>query len=158
MDDIEFLEIGICVLAPDDAVVRQLEEKLDIYDLGVDFLASSWENLTVHLSSTAPQDELVIVFVSLEELCSRGLEAVLEADVFFKSQENLRPILLVEPSVEDEKESLRLMTGFTRALDVQESTRSSETGTKCAGTSKSTSNSNPRRSTKRKLRNTFDRN
>ena len=107
-----YTDVEIIVLAGDERLATELDNGLDRRGLGVDFVAPTWESLQAHLESLVSGQDETLVFMSLALLCSNGIDELLLADTYFKSAPKLKPILLVEPWVESERGSVRLVTGF----------------------------------------------
>lgn len=110
------IEVEVCVLCHDDVLAEELEDALDQFDLGIDFLAPSLASIKSHLSG-AGHPPRVVAFLSLRDLVSGGLDALLEADAFFRDWPSITPVLMVEPEVQGERETVGLVTGLTRMVD-----------------------------------------
>ncbi len=107
--------IEICVLSRDEKLASQLEELLDGFDLGVDFLSSTWEDFSAYLEVPAPGTR-VICLMSLGDLCEGGFDVLTRADEFMQARPTFSPVLIVEPWVLGELDSVRLVTGFQRTI------------------------------------------
>jgi hypothetical protein len=93
----------------------ELEEHLARYGLALDVRVADWPSMVSQLEVL--EGEGALVLLSLSALCEGGLDLLMDASAVLQGHPQVRSALLVEPSVRDEMESVRLMTHFRVSVD-----------------------------------------
>ena len=103
----------VFVLVNSEPLAAKLGEQLSAWGLKPQRPLSQWQQLSGQLQSAAGPS---LVLMSRATLCARNLEALLEADLFFLDRPSLQHIIIVEPHMSQELESVEMMTDFRNIL------------------------------------------